>query len=351
MIEPEVWRGRRVLVTGHTGFKGSWLAVWLHALGADVYGFASPPPTTPSLFELTHLDELVNSITGDVRDLEAVKGAVAKSRPVIIFHLAAQSLVHASLVDPLRTYSTNVLGTAHLLEAVRGPGRDVRAVVCVTSDKCYSNREWDWGYRENDPLGGHDPYSSSKACQELVAASYRDAVFNREVGLATARAGNVIGGGDWAEHRLVPDVMRAALDGRSVTVRNPASVRPWQHVLDSLSGYLILAQRLAGDSHDVAEAWNFSPPVGEAQPVSWLVDRLRERWPGEFGVELASASTGGHEAQLLQLDATKARRRLGWAPRWPLERAIDTTVEWYDAYRSGGDMRAVTLAQIEAFGR
>lgn len=351
MIEQGFWRGRRVLVTGHTGFKGSWLAVWLHALGADVYGFASPPPTTPSLFELTQLDELVHSITGDVRDLEGVRGAVAESRPEIIFHLAAQSLVHASLADPVGTYSTNVLGTAHLLEAVRAPGRDVRAVVCVTSDKCYSNREWDWGYRENDPLGGHDPYSSSKACQELVAASYRDAVFDGEVDLATARAGNVIGGGDWAEHRLVPDVMRAALEGRSVTVRNPASVRPWQHVLDPLLGYLILAQRLAGDGDGVAEAWNFGPPIEEAQPVSWLVERLRERWPGKFDVELAPASTGDHEARLLQLDATKARRRLGWAPRWSLERAIDATVEWYDAYGAGRDMRAVTLAQIEAFGR
>ena len=246
MIDPEFWRGRRVLVTGHTGFKGSWLTLWLHALGAEVSGFASPPPSTPSLYGLAKLDELAPSSIGDVRDLAAVENAVAAARPEVVFHLAAQALVNRSLANPVETFTTNIVGTVHLLEAVRRVGDDVVAVVCVTSDKCYVNREWEWGYRESDELGGLDPYSSSKACQELVAASYRDSLIDGHVAVATARAGNVIGGGDWAEYRLVPDVMMAAVEGRPVTVRNPDSVRPWQHVLNPLSGYILLAERLAG---------------------------------------------------------------------------------------------------------
>lgn len=353
MIEPRFWAGRRVLVTGHTGFKGSWLALWLHALGAEVNGFASPPPTTPSLFELARLDELVRSIDGDVRDLETVKRALDTSRPDVVFHLAAQALVNSSLSDPVGTYSTNVMGTVHVLEAVRAASHEVAAVVCVTSDKCYANREWDWGYRENDELGGADPYSASKACQELVAASYRASLMTGESGasVATARAGNVIGGGDWARYRLVPDVMHAALEGRTVAVRNPASVRPWQHVLNPLSGYLLLGERLAGGGEQYAEAWNFSPPVDEALPVAWVVERLSERWRGELSFELAPPQSDGHEARLLQLDATKARRRLGWSPQWSLATALDAVVDWYDAYREGKDMREETLAQIESFGR
>jgi CDP-glucose 4,6-dehydratase len=339
-----------VLVTGHTGFKGSWLALWLHALGAEVHGFAARAPTTPSHFELTRLDELVPSLSGDIRDLGAVEGAVAESRPEVVFHLAAQALVRTSLADPVATFSTNVLGTVNVLEALRKQ-RGVRAVVCVTSDKCYVNREWDWGYRETDELGGLDPYSSSKACQELIAASYRDSLLDGEVAVATARAGNVIGGGDWAAHRLVPDVMRAVIEGRTVTVRNPDSVRPWQHVLNPLSGYVRLAERLVEEGRAFAEAWNFSPAVDEARSVSWLVERLRGSWPGDLSVDVAPPAHDEHEARLVKLDASKARERLGWVPLWSLERSVDAIVEWYAAYRDGRDVRAVTLSQIEEFGR
>jgi CDP-glucose 4,6-dehydratase len=351
VIDAGFWRGRRVLVTGHTGFKGSWLALWLHALGAEIHGFGAPSPTTPSLFALTRLNEIVPSLSGDIRELDAVKGAVAESRPEVVFHLAAQALVRNSLADPVGTFSTNVLGTVNLLEALRKRCHDVRAVVCVTSDKCYVNREWDWGYRETDALGGVDPYSSSKACQELVTASYRDSLLDGEVAVATARAGNVIGGGDWAEHRLVPDVMRAAIEGRTVTVRNPDSVRPWQHVLNPLSGYVRLAERLVEEGRAFAEAWNFSPPVDEARSVSWVVERLRRGWQGELSIEVAPPANDEHEARLVKLDASKARERLGWVPLWSLERGVEAIVEWYDAYRGGRDLRAVTLGQIEAFGR
>jgi CDP-glucose 4,6-dehydratase len=351
VIDAGFWRGRRVLVTGHSGFKGSWLTLWLNSLGAEVHGFASRPPTSPSLAALTRLDEVIPTTTGDVRNLADVEAAVAASRPEVIFHLAAQALVNRSLVDPVGTYSINVAGTVNLLEAVRTASHDVGAVVCVTSDKCYVNRDWDWGYRENDELGGLDPYSSSKACQELVAASYRDSLMGEHVSIATARAGNVIGGGDWAKHRLVPDVMQAAVEGRTVTVRNPESVRPWQHVLNPLSGYVCLAENLATSGGTFAEAWNFSPAVEDARPVSWLVERLRRRWPGELSVQVEPAPNDPHEARLVRLDASKARQRLGWTPRWSLDRAVDAIVEWYDAYRDGRDLRAATLKQIEAFGR
>ena len=350
MIDAGFWRGRRVLVTGHTGFKGSWLALWLRALGAEVSGFASPPPTSPSLFALARLDDIVPAVIGDLRDLRAVEDAVRKSRPEVVLHLAAQALVNRSVADPVDTFATNIVGTVHLLEAVRTAGFDVAAVVCITSDKCYANREWEWGYRESDALGGVDPYSASKACQELIAASYRESLLLDNAPVATARAGNVIGGGDWAEYRLVPEVMQAAVEGRPVRVRNPDSVRPWQHVLNPLSGYLLLAERLAASGRDYAEAWNFSPAVEDARPVSWLVERLRERWPGELAVEVARAEANGSEARLVKLDASKARGRLGWTPRWTLERAVDRIVEWYSAYAQGEDLRAVTLEQIEAFG-
>jgi CDP-glucose 4,6-dehydratase len=353
VIDAGFWRGRRVLVTGHTGFKGAWLTLWLHALGAEVHGFASGSPTTPSMFALASVDEVVPTVTGDVRELAAVEveAAVGKSRAEVVFHLAAQALVNRSLVDPVGTYSVNVLGTVNVLEALRSGSHDVAAVVCVTSDKCYVNRDWDWGYRETDELGGLDPYSSSKACQELVVASYRDAVMGGEVGIPTARAGNVIGGGDWAEHRLVPDVMQAAVAGRPVTVRNPHSVRRWQHVLNPISGYICLAERLARSGRAFAEAWNVSPAVEDARPVSWLVEGVRLRWPGDLSVRVAPDSNDPHEARLVKLDASKASERLGWTPRWSLDRGIEAIVDWYDAYRHGRDLRAVTLEQIEAFGR
>ena len=347
--DPGFWRGRRVLVTGHTGFKGAWLVLWLRRLGAEVTGFGGAPPTAPSLFDLAGGAKDATSIEGDVRSLEAVEAAVCDARPEVVVHMAAEAIVRRSLRDPLTTYGVNVMGTANVLDAVRRLGDDARAVVCVTTDKIYLNREWEWGYREDEPLGGKDPYSSSKACQELVAAAYRDSYLaERGVGLATARAGNVIGGGDWAPDRLVPDLMRAAIAGEPLVVRNPGAIRPWQHVLIPLSGYLVLAERLWKDPAAHAAAWNFGPLEGDARPVSWVVDRLRDRWPGP--VEVQPSNPGdGKEAMALRLDSSRARARLGWAPGWDLARGIDATVEWYAGYRDGADLRALCGRQLDSF--
>ncbi|MDP9385907.1 MAG: CDP-glucose 4,6-dehydratase [Actinomycetota bacterium] len=351
---PGFWRGRRVLVTGHTGFKGAWLVLWLRRLGADVTGFGRSAPTAPSLFELAGCAQDVTSVEGDVRSLEAVEAAVRDARPEVVIHMAAEAIVRRSLRDPLTTYAVNVMGTANVLDAIRRKGAAARAVVCVTTDKCYLNREWEWAYREDEPLGGKDPYSSSKACQELVAVAYRDSYLaERGVGLATARAGNVIGGGDWAPDRLVPDLMRAAIAGEPLAVRSPGAVRPWQHVLSPLSGYLVLAERLWEDPAAHAAAWNFGPLEGDARPVSWVVDRLRDRWPGPIEVEIAGAGTAdgeGKEAMALKLDSSRARARLGWAPGWDLARGLDATVEWYAGYRDGADLRALCGRQLESFG-
>jgi CDP-glucose 4,6-dehydratase len=349
-VAPEFWRGRRVLVTGHTGFKGGWLGLWLAAMGAEVTGLSAGVPTVPSLFELARVDGDVRTIDADVRDADAVRRAVVESRPEVVLHLAAQPLVRLSFAEPRDTFEVNVMGTVNVLEAVRlVPG--VRAVVNVTSDKCYENREWEWAYREVEPMGGHDPYSSSKGASELVTSAYRRSFFAAPDGprLASARAGNVIGGGDWGADRLIPDVMRAALEGAAVEIRNPAATRPWQHVLNPLSGYLMLAQRLCEDP-DAATAWNFGPPESEARPVGWIVERLAELWPGE----LAWTRDEGdhpHEAHYLKVDSSRARARLGWAPRWDLDRALESIVEWYVALRDGEDVRAVCLAQLDAFQR
>lgn len=345
MIDPGFWRGRRVLVTGHTGFKGSWLALWLQALGAETTGFGGVAPTRPALFAEARVAEGLTHVDGDVRDPGAVAEAVARSTPEVVFHMAAQAIVGRSLRAPVETYAVNVLGTAQVLEALRGAREPPRAVVVVTSDKCYANREWEWGYREDDPLGGRDPYSSSKAAQELVAGAYRDSL---GVPVATARAGNVIGGGDWGEDRLVPDLVRAAAAGAPLLVRHPASVRPWQHVLNPLSGYLLLARTLWED-RAAARAYNFGPPDEDARPVRWLVDRLAERWPQPLAVEAASETTGPPEAGTLKLDSSRARAALGWAPRWDLATGLAATVSWYDAHRRGADARALTLGQIASF--
>jgi CDP-glucose 4,6-dehydratase len=346
--DPAFWRGRRVLVTGHTGFKGAWLVLWLHRMGAEVSGLALAPPSEPSLFELARVGELCTSHAVDVRDAEAVAGAVGEARPDVVFHMAAQSLVRRSFREPLETYDVNVMGTVHVLDAVRRHG-GTPVVVNVTSDKCYENQEWEWGYREDDPVGGHDPYSSSKGCAELVTTSFRNAFFSGERGprLASARAGNVIGGGDWGEDRLVPDIMRGALAGEPIEVRRPDAVRPWQHVMNPLSGYLVLAEALAADA-SYATAFNFGPPDEDARPVSWVVDRLAERWPGELDCR-TGAGGQPHEAGWLKLDSSRARTRLGWRPRWDLARALDAVVDWYVALRRGADLREVTDGQIEAF--
>jgi CDP-glucose 4,6-dehydratase len=347
-IDADFWRDRRVLVTGHTGFKGAWLALWLQALGARVTGFAKDVPTRPSLYELARVGEGMDSLDGDIRDYEQIAAALARAAPEIVIHMAAQSLVRRSFAQPRETYETNVIGTVNLLDAVRVNGQGVRAVVNVTSDKCYENREWEWGYREEEPMGGHDPYSSSKGAAELVTAAYRRSFFAQphRPRVASARAGNVIGGGDWGEDRLLPDVMRAALAGEAVRVRNPNSIRPWQHVLNPLSGYLVLAQAL-WDSPRHATGWNFGPPEQDARPVGWVVQRVSALWPGEVRSTLDDGSHP-HEARYLKLDSSRARQRLGWAPVLGLEQGIEQTVRWYLASREGEDMRRVTLEQIES---
>jgi CDP-glucose 4,6-dehydratase len=345
-VRAAFWRGRRVFLTGHTGFKGAWLSLWLQRLGAELTGFASGVPTDPSLFALAGVGDGMRSVDGDVRDHEAVARAVAAADPEVVLHMAAQPLVRRSFAEPRLTYETNVMGTVNLLEAVRGQA-GIRVVVNVTTDKCYENREWEWGYREDEPMGGHDPYASSKACSELVTSAYRRSFFSGPdaARVGSARAGNVIGGGDWGEDRLVPDVMRAAAAGAEVRVRNPNSIRPWQHVLNPLGGYLLLAQSL-WDSADHAGSWNFGPPEEDACAVREVVERLAARWPGE----LRWVTDGGphpHEAHYLKLDSSRARQRLGWRPSVRLEDALASTADWHRALRAGADMREVTLEQIE----
>jgi CDP-glucose 4,6-dehydratase len=351
VIARDFWSGKRVLVTGHTGFKGSWLVLWLHALGAKVAGYALEPPTQPSLWQALALKETRSEIA-DIRDLERLSRTFAEFRPEIVFHLAAQSLVRPSYDDPVGTYTTNVLGTAHVLEATRRAGR-VRVLVNVTSDKCYENREWERGYRESDAMGGHDPYSSSKGCAELVTSAYRNSFFPPDrysehgLALASARAGNVIGGGDWARDRLLPDLMRAARDGRPAQIRNPNSIRPWQHVLDPLHGYVMLAERLWTE-HELASGWNFGPAEEDAVPVGKLADMATARWGKDAGW-IADAGPHPHEARYLKLDCSKARAQLGWRPRLGLASALDWTVEWYRAHADGRDMRTLSLEQIRRF--
>ena len=342
------WQGKRVLLTGHTGFKGSWLALWLQAAGARVHGLALAPSTQPNLFSLARVGDGMHSVEGDIRDFPTVQGVVEDVRPEIIVHMAAQPLVRHSYAHPLETYATNVMGTAHVLEAAR-QSESTRVVVNVTTDKCYENREWVWGYREDEAMGGFDPYSSSKACAELVTSAYRRSFLAQAgIALASARAGNVIGGGDWAEDRLVPDILRAFEASLPVTIRNPGSIRPWQHVLEPLSGYMLLAERLWGDPKRFAGAWNFGPRDDDARPVSWMVDRLASRWGNGASWRLDERPQP-HEAAYLKLDISKARAALGWIPRWSLESALDRIVDWHQAYLRGEDLRNACLQQIEAF--
>lgn len=347
-VNRDFWRGRRVFVTGHTGFKGSWLCLWLQRLGAEVTGYALAPATQPSLFEVASVDRDMRSVIGDIRDADALNRAMGASRPEIVIHMAAQALVRESYVTPVETYSVNVVGTAQVLDGVRACP-SVRAVVSVTTDKCYENREWHWGYRETDRLGGHDPYSSSKAGAELVTAAYRSSFFAAaETAVASARAGNVIGGGDWSRDRLIPDILAAIEAGRAVRIRYPDAIRPWQHVLEPLSGYLALAERLcADDGRAYAEAWNFGPADDDARPVRWIVEQMLERWgSGSWTIE---AQPQPHEATYLKLDCSKAHARLAWRPRWALADALGAIVDWQRAHQRGEEMREVTLAQIARF--
>lgn len=343
----DFWQGRRVFLTGHTGFKGSWLALWLSRMGARVTGF-SLAAEEPSLFRQANIAEIVDHIEGDIRDLAAVDAAMSACEPEVVFHLAAQPLVRLSYENPVETYATNVQGTVHVLDACRRVP-SLRSIVCVTSDKCYENREWVWPYRENDPMGGYDPYSSSKGAAELVIAAYRRSFFGGTgaPGLASVRAGNVIGGGDWAADRLIPDIVRAMIDGQPPLIRSPRSIRPWQHVLEALGGYLMIAEQLAEGRSSVADAWNFGPADDDTRPVDWMVDRLTRAW-GAPGWARADGAQP-HEAKLLRLDCAKARTELGWRPVLGLEAALDWIVAWHKAVAQGEDARTVTLAQLDDY--
>lgn len=350
----DFWRGKRVLVTGHTGFKGSWMSLWLSELGAQVVGYALAPPTSPSNFVASRVGErLTASIEADVRDLDRLLECVSTHSPDVVFHMAAQSLVRQSYQEPVETFQTNVMGTVNVLEALRRHP-SARAIVVVTSDKCYENREWVWGYRENESMGGHDPYSGSKGCTELVAASYRSSFFaphdhaRHGVGLSTARAGNVIGGGDWSADRLIPDLLRAHSRREDLVIRSPSAIRPWQFVLEPLGGYLLLAQRLFTDGASYADAWNFGPRDDDVLPVDELVARLSTRLEGGVRYRVHPDPVL-HEATLLKLDCSKAAARLGWRPRTTIDDTLGLIADWQNSLLAGQDMQTVSLAQIHAF--
>jgi len=348
MIDQVFWQSRRVFITGHTGFKGSWLCLWLSQLGATVKGYALEPPTTPSLYEEARVGELIESEIGDIRDLEQLQKSLYDFKPDIVIHMAAQPLVRYSYTAPLETYAVNVLGTANVLESALSC-ESVRSVVSVTTDKCYENKEWHWAYREYEPMGGHDPYSSSKGCAELVTASYRRSFYSSKgKGLASARAGNVVGGGDWALDRLIPDILRAFEKNESVVIRSPNAVRPWQHVLEPLSGYLALAQRLFENPDDFAEGWNFGPNEEDVKPVSWILNRMVDAWP-ESSWTLDQATNNPHEANYLKLDVSKAKSKLNWHPTWDLKHTLENIVKWHRAWLSGDDMQAFSINEINEF--
>ncbi|WP_245596045.1 CDP-glucose 4,6-dehydratase [Paenibacillus taiwanensis] len=351
------WSKKKVLLTGHTGFKGSWLSLWLQALGAEVTGYALQPAGEPNLFSLCGLDRTIRSVTADIRDRETLLQTIKDTQPEVIIHMAAQPLVRYSYLNPVATYEVNVLGTANLFDAVRTAlveGASIKAVLNVTTDKCYENQEWTWGYREIDRLGGYDPYSSSKACAELVTSSFRNSYFHvndyasHGLSIATARAGNVIGGGDWSQDRIIPDCMRALLSGSKLTIRNPSATRPWQHVLEPLRGYLLLAQKMVECGAEFGEAWNFGPNEDGIKSVKWLVKAIGKLWGDHHFYELAEGDSL-HEAVNLSLDSAKARRFLGWQPVWGVEQALEKTVEWFQAYYKQADMKAVCMKELEAF--
>ena len=352
-MTPDFWNGKRVFLTGHTGFKGSWLSLWLQIMGADVCGFALKPPTEPSLFEAAHVEQGMTSVIGDVTDLPSLQQAIAQHQPDIVLHMAAQPLVRYSYKNPVETYATNVMGTVNLLEAVRHTP-SVRTVVIITSDKCYENKEWVWGYREDEPMGGHDPYSNSKGCAELVTAAYRSSFFSPEtydshgVGVASGRAGNVIGGGDWALDRLIPDMVRAFHAEESVLIRNPHAIRPWQHVLEPLGGYLVLAEKLWTGGTQYVGGWNFGPNDDDAKPVSWIVERLIQLW-GEGASWTLDEGPHPHEASYLKLDCSKAKSLLKWSPQLTLAEALEWLVEFYKGYYQQDDVRAIAERQIHQY--
>jgi len=353
-VDPSFWNGKHVFLTGHTGFKGGWLALWLVSMGAKVTGYALTPNTRPNFFQVAKVESnLEKSHIADIRDLEKLQKVMAEAKPGVVIHMAAQPLVRYSYVNPVETYATNVMGTVHVLESIRSLD-SVRAAVVVTTDKCYENKEWAWGYRENEPMGGHDPYSNSKGCAELVTSAYRESYFSPEkysqhgVGIASARAGNVIGGGDWSEDRLIPDAIKAFEANQPLMIRNPLATRPWQHVLEPLSGYLVLAQALYEQGADFDGGWNFGPHDEDARPVQEVIDLLIQKWgtPASWQQE---SGVQPHEAHALKLDISKARQCLGWVPKWSLETAIEKISLWQQAYQKKSDMHAISLQQIEIY--
>lgn len=351
-VNPSFWSGKKVLITGHTGFKGSWLVLWLKELGAEVMGYALSPKQNRSMFQQVNIQKYVDNHFKDILEVDSLKEAFKQFQPEVVFHLAAQSLVHYSYKNPIETYQTNVMGTLNVLEAVRVTD-SVQAALMVTTDKCYENKEWVWGYRENDPMGGFDPYSSSKGCAELLIASYRSSFFSNEnsskpVGLASARAGNVIGGGDWAENRLIPDCIRALKKGEPISIRNPNAIRPWQHVLEPLAGYMALAESLYENPKDFSEAWNFGPNIEDARSVKEVVGILVDYWgKGEWNIDQSEHYP--HEAEYLKLDCTKAYTKLNWSPRWSLSTSLQKTVEWYKALDDEKALLQQCRQQIDDF--
>lgn len=347
-VNPAFWQGKRVFLTGHTGFKGSWMSLWLQSMGAEVRGLALEPPTEPALFNVAHVARGMDHQVADIRDYDTTRSLMAAFKPEIVIHMAAQPLVRLSYQQPIETYATNVMGTVHVLEAARHAD-SVRAMVNITTDKCYENKEWVWSYREDEPMGGHDPYSNSKGCAELVSSAYRKSFLTTEgIAMATARAGNVIGGGDWAQDRLIPDILRALEKQQPVLIRNPHAIRPWQHVLEPLSGYLLLAERLYENGHADAEGWNFGPRDEDSQTVQWIVEHLCQSW-GNDATWALQRGDHPHEAHFLKLDISKARQRLQWAPRWSLPTALSYITEWHKAWLSGHQMGDVCRQQISQY--
>lgn len=353
-MTPSFWQGKRVFLTGHTGFKGSWLSLWLQSLGAEVTGYALNPPTNPSLFKVANVATGMRSVIGDVRDIDLLQKTIRGAKPEIVIHMAAQPLVRYSYANPVETYATNVMGSVHLLESIRHVDT-VKAVVNVTSDKCYENREWVWGYREDEAMGGYDPYSNSKGCAELVTSAYRSSFFNPEkykehgVAIASARAGNVIGGGDWAGDRLIPDFIRAIVSGETVVIRSPNAIRPWQHVLEPLSGYLELAEALYNKGPEYAQAWNFGPNESDAKTVEWIISQLVNGWGDGASFKVDASAANLHEAHFLKLDCSKARMMLGWQPQWDAKQTIERIVKWHKAHLANAGMHAYCLNEIKQY--
>jgi CDP-glucose 4,6-dehydratase len=347
MINKVFWQGKRVFLTGHTGFKGSWLSLWLSSLGAEVKGYALPPSTCPSLFDEVEVEKLIDSQIGDIRDQVKLYESMTHFNPDILIHMAAQPLVRYSYDAPIETYEVNVIGTAKVLEVARSCS-NLKAIVNITTDKCYENDERVQGYKENDPMGGRDPYSSSKGCAELVASAYRRSFLQQQcIGLASVRAGNVIGGGDWADDRLIPDILRSFEKSEPVVIRNPKATRPWQHVLEPLSGYLVLAQKLYDDFEKYAEGWNFGPDEKDVKPVDWILDKMISKWPNSSWE--IDQNSNPHEAGFLKLDISKSESKLGWKPVWELSYTLEKIIDWHKAWLAKKDMQAICLAEIEEY--